>query len=301
MRAGTGARASGKRHRKASGTASRPAGRDGGQRRPSLDVGSGVVDIFEDDRRIADYDVHSASGAIALGAQLGRSGEARAGVLRGRARAHVGVGPSTLPRLDVSIGAWVGTLNFDRLDEAHFPHRGFAGGLGAFLARRGLGSDVAYDKLTGDASQFFTRGRNTVFMGLSGGTNLGSAIPFYDEFGLGGLFSLSGFREGEIRGQVYGVSRLGYYRTAGSLSGKKGRSIYLGAWTEAGNAWASAREAGFSSLRHTGTLGVGLDTFMGPLYLAYGRADGGHDAVYFAVDRSEDRAFSASTTSEDRG
>jgi len=82
------------------------------------------------------------------------------------------------------------------------------------------------------------------------------------------------------------VSRLGYYRTAGSLSGKKGRSIYLGAWTEAGNAWASAHEAGFGNLRHTGTLGVGLDTFMGPLYLAYGRADGGHNAVYFAVGRS---------------
>ncbi len=253
---------------------------------PSFEFRSTVAEVFDDDRRIADYDVGLATGAIALGAQIGRGGEARAGVLRGHGHAHVDVGAADLPRFDATLGAWVATLKLDWLDEAHFPSRGFAGTFGAYLSRRGLGADIAYDKVMGTAAQFLTRGRNTAFMGLAGGTSLGSDIPFYDQFCLGGLFSLSGFREGQICGEVFGVARLGYYRTAGRLSRKQGRSIYLGAWTEAGNTWDSADAASTGDLRHTGTIGLGVDTFLGPIYLAYGRADGGKDAIYFSVGRS---------------
>jgi NTE family protein len=253
---------------------------------PSFDFQSSVVDVFQDEHRVAEYDVRQFSGALALGAALGRSGEARLGLLHGRGKAHVGVGASDLPRLDVAVGAWVGTLKVDRLDEAHFPGHGISAGLGAFLARRDLGSDVSYDKLEGFATQFMSRGRNTVFMGLGGGTNLGSDIPFYTQFELGGLFSLSGFREGELHGQVFGTARVGYYRTAGRLSRKAGHAVYYGAWTEAGNAWESTDEASLSDLRYTGTIGFGVDTFLGPIYLAYGRANGGPDAIYFAVGRS---------------
>jgi len=253
---------------------------------PSFDFKSDVIDVFDGEHRVADYDLRFYSGAIAFGAELGHSGEVRAGVLHGRGSAHVGIGDAALPRIDATIGAWIGTLNIDRLDEAHFPHHGFAGALGGFLARRGLGSDFAYDKVMGYASQFMTRGRNTVFMGASGGSNLGSDIPFYDEFSLGGLFSLSGFREGQLSGRAFGVARLGYYRTAGRFPGKQSHALYVGAWAEAGKLWEDTPEASVSNLLHTGTVGLGLDTFLGPIYLAYGRADGGRDAIYFSVGRS---------------
>jgi len=251
---------------------------------PSLDFNSRVKDVFLDDHRLAEYDVRSWSGALAIGAALGRSGEVRAGWVRGRGTAHVDVGDPNFDALHVGIGAWVGTLAIDRLDEAHFPHHGFAGGAGAFLARHGLGSEFSYDKLAAYANQFMSRGRSTVFMGVSGGTSLGD-IAFYDEFELGGLFSLSGFREGQIQGQAYGVTRLGYYRAV-SRSKKKDRSAYIGAWAEAGNAWEDPGDASFGDLHYTGTLGFGLDTFLGPIYLAYGRADGGRDTIHFTVGRS---------------
>jgi len=267
---------------------------------PSLDVSSAVVDIFEDDRRIADYDVHSASGAVALGAQLGRSGEARAGVLHGRARAHVGVGPSTLPRLDVSIGAWVGTLNFDRLDEAHFPHRGFAGGLGAFLARRGLGSDVAYDKLTGGASQFFTRGRNTVFMGLNGGANLGSAIPFYDEFGLGGLFSLSGFRRERSAASCSACpASVTTARPAVSPGRRAGPSISARGPRPATPGPARMKPASATCATPGRSASDSTRSWARSIWLTGEPTEATTPSTLRSVDQSEDRGFSASTTSSE--
>jgi len=103
---------------------------------------------------------------------------------------------------------------------------------------------------------------------------------------VGGLFSFSGFKDGQLSGQVYGVTRLGYYRRSGRLSSLTGRGIYIGGWLEAGNTWRTSRDVTLQDLRYPSTLTLGVDTFFGPLYLAYGHADGGHDAFYLSLGRS---------------
>jgi NTE family protein len=253
---------------------------------PSVDYANAIVGVFEGDDRIADYQTRSVSGSLALGAQLGRYGEARIGVIRGRVWARPRVGDPGLPVLDVPVAAYAGRFVVDRFDNPNFPHRGRGAGLDVYLPRRGLGSDVSYDRIQGSIVQVFGAGRHHVFMGLEGGTNLGSAIPFYDEFPVGGLFSLSGFKQGQLRGQLFGVARAGYYRRSGKLSGISGQAIYLGGWLEAGNAWATSRDVGTGDLHYAATLVIGADTFLGPLFLAYGHADGGHDAIYLSMGRS---------------
>jgi len=207
-------------------------------------------------------------------------------MIRGRVRGRPRVGASNLPVVSVPVAAYAARIAFDRLDDPNFPNRGRAAILQAYLARRGLGSDVSYDWILGSIVQVFSRGRHHFFMGTEGGTNLGSDIPFYDEFPVGGLFSLSGFKQAQLRGQLFGVARAGYYRRSGKLSGMFGRGIYVGGWLEAGNAWASSRDAGLGDLRYASTLALGVDTFFGPLFLAYGHADGGHDALYLSMGRS---------------
>lgn len=253
---------------------------------PRFEYAFRLSDIYAGDQNIAEYQSRLLAGSIDFGAQLGAYGEARVGALRGQVDAEARVGGPALPEFDIPIGGYVGRLVFDRLDENNFPHRGRSFVLEAFLAREELGSDVEYDKLTGGFLQVFGRRRHHVFLSLAGGTNLGSQIPFYDEFTLGGLFSLSGLKEGQVRGQVFGVARAGWYRRSGRLSGIFGRGIYVSAWIEAGNAWASTDAVTGGDLLYTGTLGVGVDTFFGPLYLAYGAAEGGHDTFYLAMGRS---------------
>jgi NTE family protein len=253
---------------------------------PSVDYVNSIVGVFDGDDRIADYHTRSASGSLALGAQLGRYGEARLGVIRGRVRARPSVGAPGLPVLDIPAAALAARVVIDRFDDANFPDRGRAAVVDAYLARRSLGSDVSYDRVSGSVVQVYSRGRHHAFLGLGAGTDLGSEIPFYDEFPVGGLFSLSGFKQGQLRGQLFGVARAGYYKRSGKLSGIFGRGTYLAAWLEAGNAWASSREVDLDNLRYASTLTLAVDSFFGPIFLAYGHADGGHDAFYLSIGRS---------------
>jgi NTE family protein len=254
---------------------------------PSVDYGNSTGDVFdEDDNLIAQFQTRLILGSLAVGAQLGRFGETRMGIVRGRVRARPNIGTLTLPLSAVSTAAYAGRIVIDRLDDPNFPHRGRRGLLDAFLARRSLGSEVSYDRVQGGFVQILGRGRQHIYMGVEGGSNLGSDIPFYDQFSLGGLFSLSGFKDGQLSGQVYGVTRLGYYRRSGRLSSLTGRGIYIGGWLEAGNAWRTSRDVALDDLRYASTFALGVDTFFGPLFLAYGHADGGHDALYLSLGRS---------------
>ena len=109
-------------------------------------------------------------------------------------RARPGIGTLTLPLSAVTTAAYAGHVVIDRLDDPNFPHQGRRALLDAYLARRSLGSDASYDRVQGGIVQIFGRRRHQVFIGIEGGSNLGSDIPFYDQFSVGGLFSFSGFK-----------------------------------------------------------------------------------------------------------
>ena len=90
------------------------------------------------------------------------------------------------------------------------------------------------------------------------------------------------------------MARLGYYVRSQGLSGRFGRGVYLGGWVEAGNAWATRSEARLDNLIYSGTLGVGVDTFLGPVYLVYGHSDDGHGSFYLSLGRTSFTGTNAS-------
>src|SRR5213594_66572 len=236
---------------------------------PSVSLFGQFVNLYDGDQRIAEYEPQGTTVALDAGAELDRYGEVRVGVVRGR-------------------------VVIDRLDNPYFPAQGRYGLVDLFLSRRSLGADVSYDKMAGSFSQVFHRGRHRVYVALDGGTNLGTEVPFYDDFLVGGFGSLSGFKEGQLRGPLFGVARLGYYARSGGLSGRFGRGVYLGGWVEAGNAWATRSEARLDNLIYSRTVGAGVDTFLGPAYLVYGRSDDGHDAFYLSLGRTSFTGTNAS-------
>jgi len=56
--------------------------------------------------------------------------------------------------------------------------------------------------------------------------------------------------------------------------------VYLGATLEAGNVWDDRDDMAFDDLIVAGSVFVGLDSPIGPVYFAYGHAEGGNDSVY---------------------
>ncbi len=69
-------------------------------------------------------------------------------------------------------------------------------------------------------------------------------------------------------------------RNIGARPGSFGVPVYLGVTLEAGNVWIDRGDMAFNDLIISGSMLLGLDSPIGPVYLAYGHAEGGNDSVY---------------------
>ena len=242
--------------------------------------------IFVDGRRIAQYDVKTLGGGLDVGTQFGSLGEIRVGVSRASVHADVDTGAADLPAFDVSLGAATLRVALSTLDRPMIATHGCEVRAGADFSRRSLGADDDYDRAFGGASYFFGGGRHTGFFVADGGSSLGSTLPAYDMFTLGGLFSLGGYSEGEFRGQYYATAKAGYHFRIASLPPAFGRGAYLGALVEAGNVWNAPADISVQDLRYSFTALLGADTIIGPMFLAYATAEGGSNRVYLTVGRT---------------
>ncbi len=63
-----------------------------------------------------------------------------------------------------------------------------------------------------------------------------------------------------------------YYRNIGAQEGLLNFPLYLGASLEARNVWDDRSDMGFDDLIVAGSGFLGVDTPLGPVYLAYGHA-----------------------------
>ncbi len=61
---------------------------------------------------------------------------------------------------------------------------------------------------------------------------------------------------------------------------------YLGVSYEVGNVWQSRSDASFSGARQNGSLFLGLDTLIGPVYLGAGIGEQGDNAFYLFLGRT---------------
>ena len=113
--------------------------------------------------------------------------------------------------------------------------------------------------------------------------DMDSEIPFYDQGQLGGFLHLSGLDPGEVQGDnlMFGAVT-GYWRL-GSMSPVMGQGYFVGASIEAGNAWDRMADARIQGLRLGGTVFLGLETLLGPIYLGAGWADQGRQSAYFLL------------------
>jgi NTE family protein len=62
--------------------------------------------------------------------------------------------------------------------------------------------------------------------------------------------------------------------------------VYLGASLEQGNVWNARQDISFGSARTNGSVFVGLDTILGPVYFALGLNDDGGSAYYLFLGRT---------------
>jgi NTE family protein len=219
---------------------------------------------------------------LAGGLEFGTWGEARLGLRRFAGRIETDIGPP--PRLaeDFDGGEVFAQLYADELDNYFFPRDGKLVRLEYTWSRDGFGADTDFEQARAAGTFAWSSGRNTL-VGLARiNTTVAGDAPVQSRFRAGGFLNLSGFVQNQLSGQHY-VSAAGvYFRRIGDFTVLP---AYLGGSIEFGNVFEDRSDIALDDMLLAGSLFFGLDTFFGPLYFAYGHAEGGFQSGYAFLGR----------------
>ncbi len=249
---------------------------------PSVFVERKNVDLFQGEDRVAQFRQKRSGVTLAAGREFGTWGEFRLGWRRFTGESSVRVGDPTLPAVDFDTGQGFVKLSIDNMDNLYFPQSGIFGGLEWRSSREELGDDSDYDQVLLSAFGVQSWGRNTIMGGLSYFTTPDDNAPVESLFRAGGFLRLSGLHSNELSGQHYAQLTASYRRQIFDFDLIP---TYVGASLEVGNVWNNKADISFDNTINAGSIYLGFDTFVGPLYFAYGRAEGGRSSFYVFLGR----------------
>jgi len=240
----------------------------------------------------AEFRVRSFDYGLDFGKQFGNWGEIRAGLIHEEGEEYVRIGNPTEPDLATthySDSGYFVRLAYDQIDDTNFPRNGQLATVQWNSEKSQLGDHLPLNQVTLNWLAAHSFGRETLELWVSGGMTLNSTAPndVRTQFPLGGFLSLSGLAADSLEGPNYGIARLIFYSKIGrGGEGLFDMPVYLGASFEAGNVWQKRSDASWQSLRKDGSIFLGLDTLIGPLYLAAGYDQSGREAFYLFLGRT---------------
>jgi NTE family protein len=251
---------------------------------PSLEFSSDLVNVFDAGTLVSEVALREANLELAGGRELGGWGEIRAGVRRGHGNTKLRVGdPLTFANQDYQRGEYFTRFSVDTLDSIAFPREGHLTAVEwRYSSTSALAAEASYQQLALSTAYAKTWGRHTLLSTLRYDVAV-SGSPTIDRlFRFGGFFDLSGLNRNELSGKY--VARVGanYYRRIGNLALFP---AFAGVSLEVGNAYESRSDISLDKSLIGGSLWAGVDTPVGPVYVAYGNSEGGDDAFYVFLGR----------------
>ena len=264
------------------------------------------VYVLNGQSRIAQYRVHSFDYGLDVGREFGNWGEIRTGVQHESGRETVRVGDPVLPSDSFDTRSYFVRFSYDRLDNVNFPHKGQQASLE--YRTEHTGGPQNYDRLAYSFLAAHSWGHYTAVFSSNGGTTIdappsglllaGQSSPASGTqvttpfdlrllFPLGGFLNLSGLKADSIAGPHFAIARTLFYKQIGRGGpGYLDVPTYLGMSFEMGNVWRHLGDASFGNTRRDASVFLGLDTLLGPVYLASGWDDKGQQAFYLFLGRT---------------
>jgi NTE family protein len=257
------------------------------------------IDLLQGQALLAEYRAHSFTYGLDFGYQFGNWGEIRTGVQRQEDHFVLKIGDPEDPNLPqlvpgypqsfqaFSLRDYFARFSYDRLDDVNFPHSGQQAQLQLSAYRSVDGAAAPANQATLNYTAAHSFGRDTLVLSASGGATFDQQGSFTNAgllFPLGGFLNLSGLRYNSLLGPNYGIGRVIYYHQIGRGGpGYFEVPTYLGASLEAGNVWQTSTPGSF---RKDASVFLGLDTLLGPVYLASGFDEHGNQAYYLLLGRT---------------
>jgi NTE family protein len=274
---------------------------------PHAETEAQNVDVLDGQTRIAEYRVRSFDYGLDFGREFGNWGEIRTGIERDTGSEDVRVGDPTLPSDTFQTWAYFVRLSYDRLDNVNFPRRGQQATVEWRSEKTGLDSDPHFDRVSFSYLAAHSWGRYTAVFSTAGGTTIdapkgldltgeatsptGMQVTTPSDlrllFPLGGFLNLSGLKADSIAGPHFAIARTLFYKQIGRGGpGYLDVPTYLGVSFEMGNVWNNRGDASFGNTRRDASVFLGMDTLLGPVYIASGVDDKGQHAFYLFLGRT---------------
>jgi NTE family protein len=235
-------------------------------------------------RPLAEYASRETRVLLDLGIAFGRYGELRFGPVYEQQSVTPRIGDLSLPSFRANQSGVQASFTIDQRSSAVFAKSGYRIEASAQKALDALGASTSFTRYQWLAEHALSIGSNTVDFAVRGGSVSRSEGLGYPQFELGGFLQLSGLRSGQLRGDRMSFARVKVMRQIGTMPAF-GRGIYVGGSFEAGKVDGGATALEFSRSVFGGSLFLGLDTSIGPLYLGAGRASGGNHSAYLFLGR----------------
>ena len=253
---------------------------------PFIDAEARNVEVIMDNDPVADYRQQRYGAGINFGRQIANNGEVRFGLSRYDGKSEIRVGDPTQPTLKFKEAFYSLQIDRDTLDNVNFPRSGDAARILWRHSEPDLGADERYQQLEIRASRAFAKGPHSLQLGAFIGRTDDDVDVAQSSFILGGLGEFSGFRENGLAGQNYNLARAIYYRRLNPSSMPLTVPMYLGGTLEYGrvyNKGANELDTGYIG---AASLLLGMDTFLGPLFLGIGANQEGESALYMNLGQT---------------
>jgi NTE family protein len=252
---------------------------------PYADLSRRYLRVFQGDEELAEYIVPYALAGVDLGTQFTRVGEVRLGLYYGVTKPSLNFGQTLFAETGTQqLGGVRLRGYFDQLDNLNFPRRGWAASLQLVKGLEALGSDNDYDQWEASAVAARSWDRHTINVAMRGSGPISDTDrPIYIAQPWGGFLQQSGFQTGQLLNERYVYGRLNYYYRLLDVPLFEG--LYAGVAGEIGNYGPPLVEGNPSGTIYSGSAYLAFDSPLGPMYLGYGVAKGGNQALYFYLGR----------------
>jgi NTE family protein len=207
--------------------------------------------------------------------------EASLSVERGREWLSLHVGdPGQLGGYSAQLGSVSVQLRHDAIDSSAFPSSGQRLSLSYQEFLEGLGSSAQGSVTRLQWDRAWGWGQHRVLGGLRANLSTGSKELLATYGFIGGMGNLSGYAEQSLFAPQTALARVIYYRRFAHADALLSVPLYVGGSVEWGGVWNSRSDVDTRGMIGAGSVFVGAETFLGPVFLGYGRAETGDSAFY---------------------
>ncbi|MFH0931546.1 MAG: BamA/TamA family outer membrane protein, partial [Candidatus Zixiibacteriota bacterium] len=229
--------------------------------------------IYSEHKKTDSFDEKRRGVLFSFGQQISRLGKAS---LEGKIERVETEFKSSSLKNDYQITSLTFRSIVDDLDKLPFPDKGRYHHLYFELAGKILGGDLSYRKFFSSLESYFPLGRKLNFHPKVAIAFSDGPLPLNEKFTLGGFSTLGGFYEQELRGDKLFYFNLG-------LRYKFFKRWYFTLRYDSGNTWPNLESIKLENLKNSILSILSVQTPLGPIEFAYGRAEKKIDKLYFRM------------------